>query len=124
MNREEAQKYGKTIVGSKWVFKKENEPDGSTRFKSCIVSKGYMQIPGVDYTEKFTPIASDTTTRMILVFSMYFSNEGWVCESVIIEAAFLEGYNSGLQFMEWPPGTVTLGFATKEEVKRTCLQML
>ena len=26
--------------------------------------------------------------------------------------------------MEWPPGTVTMGFATKEEVKQTCLQML
>ena len=76
VNWEEAHKHGKTIVGSKWVFKKKNKPDSSTKFKSCIVSKGYMQISGVHYMEKFTPIASSTTTRIILVFNLFYSNEG------------------------------------------------
>jgi len=29
----------KNIIGSKWVFKKKKEPDGTTRYKSRVVSK-------------------------------------------------------------------------------------
>ena len=83
-----------------------------------------MQVTGVDYKKNFASNASNTTTRMILIITMYFGNEEWICESVNVEATFLEGYNSGLQNMEWPTGTVTLGFATKEEVIHRCLQML
>ena len=46
--RQVAYDKGKNIIGSKWVFKKKKEPDGSIRYKSRVVSKGYMQIPGVD----------------------------------------------------------------------------
>ena len=56
---------GKNIIGSKWVFKKKVEVDGSIRFKSRVVSKGYMQIPGIDYTERYSPVASDTSTRLM-----------------------------------------------------------
>ena len=34
VNKEEARNAGKTIAGSKWVFKKKQEPDGTTRYKS------------------------------------------------------------------------------------------
>jgi hypothetical protein len=40
------------------VFKKKDEQDGSIRYKSRIVTKGYLQIPGVDYTESFAPVAT------------------------------------------------------------------
>ena len=59
-----------------------------------------------------------------MVVTLHFTDDGWICELVDIEAAFLEGYNKGLQFMEWPPGLLELGFATKEQIKLTCLQML
>jgi hypothetical protein len=60
--RQMAYDMGKNIIGSKWVFKKKVEIDGSIRFKSRIVSKGYMQIPGIDYTERYSPVANDSTT--------------------------------------------------------------
>jgi hypothetical protein len=59
--RDKADRSGKKILKVKWVFKKKDEQDGSTRYKSRIVTKGYLQIPGVDYTESFTPVATDTT---------------------------------------------------------------
>ena len=124
VSREEARKHGKTIIGSKWVFKKKLEPNGTKRFKSRIVSKGYMQVPGVDYTEKFAPIANNMTTRLIIVLTLLYADKRWILKSMDIEAAFLEGYNQGLQFMEWPPGSVELGFTTMDQVRETCLLML
>jgi hypothetical protein len=59
--RDKADRSGKKILKVKWVFKKKDEQDGSTRYKSRIVTKGYLQIPGVDYTESFAPVATDTT---------------------------------------------------------------
>lgn len=103
-SQEEAKWNGKTVIGSKWVFKKKSKQDSSTRFKSRIVSKGYMQIPGFNYMKKFAPIANNTTTRLIIALYLYFIAKGWECKSVDIKAAFFKGYNKGLQYMEWPLG--------------------
>ena len=81
----------KTIVPSKWVFKKKLEQDSSIRFKSRIVSKGYMQVYGIDYKESFSPVASSSSVRMGIALTLYFEDEDWICEVIDIEAAFLEG---------------------------------
>ena len=79
---------GRKPIGSKWVFKIKNESDYLLRFKSRVVSKGYMQIPGVDYTEKFSPVATPTSVRAVLGLALWYR---WPCELIDIEAAFLEG---------------------------------
>jgi hypothetical protein len=45
------------------VFKKKEEQDDSTRYKSQMVSKGFQQKPGIDYTESFSPVSNDTSVR-------------------------------------------------------------
>lgn len=74
--------------------------------------------------EKFAPVANNTTTQLILAVTLQYTKKGWICMSVDIKAAFLEGYNKGMQFMDWPPGSVELSFATTEEIQTTCLRML
>ena len=108
------------IIGVKWVFKIKHEPDYSLRYKSRIVVKGYMQIPGVDYTEKFSPVAQATTVRTIIAIALY---EGWDCELVDIEAAFLEGRLERSAYIELPPGMVELGFMTIEEYNKLCIEL-
>ena len=53
--------------------------------------KGYDQIPGVDFTESFAPMANDTTLHTMLIIRLTYSDEdGWTVEVIDIETAFLE----------------------------------
>ena len=81
-------KLRRKLIGVKWVFKIKHEPDYSLRYKSRIVSKGFMQVPGVDYREKFSPVAQSSSVKLVLALVLFLY---WKCELVDIEAAFLEG---------------------------------
>ena len=72
----------------KWVFTTKLESEGLERLKSRIVTNGYLQVPGVDYTERFSPVATDTSTRMTIGFTLYYDWLGynWICEAFDVEA--------------------------------------
>jgi hypothetical protein len=114
---------GRKLIGVKWVFKKKDEPDGSIRFKSRIVTKGYMQIPGVDYTESFSPVATSTSLRVGLALTLYYEKQNWTCELVDVEAAFLEGKLKSAVYIDLPVGMVELGFMSQEEFEKACAEL-
>ena len=111
---------GRKPIGVKWVFKKKDEPDYSIRYKTRVVTKGYMQIPGVDYTEKFSPVAQPTSVRITLAMVLWLF---WICELIDIEAAFLEGRLKVNTYIELPPGLVELSFMTQEEYDEACIEL-
>ena len=117
---------GRKPVPVKWVFKKKLEQDKSTRYKSRIVVKGYMQIPGVDYSESFSPVVNDTTTRVVLGLTLHKQHEldDWICEMFDVEAAFLNATLDIPMYLEWPEGMVELGFITAEEEKDYVIQLM
>ena len=122
MSRERVKKAGKNIIDTRWVFKKKTELDGSTQFKSRNVSKGLMQVPRVNYTEKFAPVTSDIIIWILNAFILWYSADGGVCESVDMKAAFLEEMVNKTLFIEWPPGATVLGFAFPEDIKSLCIK--
>jgi hypothetical protein len=116
---------GRKPIPVKWIFKIKEEQDGTQRYKSRIVLKGYVMVPGVDYTESFSPVATDTTVRTSIAMALYRQKEGWTIEMIDIEAAFL---NAELEsdrpvFAEWPEGIVELGFISEDERKTNCIKL-
>jgi Reverse transcriptase (RNA-dependent DNA polymerase). len=111
---------GRKPTKCKWVLRKKAESDGSIRLKSRIVILGYMQIPGVDYTESFSPVANDVTIRIAMVITL--SKKGWRIDVVDIEAAFLNADLDEVIYVEWPEGVLELGYVTEEITKKYCIR--
>ncbi|GJY20318.1 putative ribonuclease H-like domain-containing protein [Tanacetum coccineum] len=66
--------YGKTIIGSKWVFRNKRDETGIViKNKARLVAQGYNQQEGIDYDETFAPIAKLKAIRIFLAFSTYMN---------------------------------------------------
>ena len=110
-------------------IKKKIELDPKTgkeyiRFKDRIVTLGFMQIPGVDYTESFSPVATDTALRIIFGMVLFNEDKGWVCYSYDVEAAFLEPSMDDLEmYIGIPEGLVELGFMANEDAEQYCIRL-
>ena len=71
-------------IRNKWVFKIKR--DGT--YRARLVALGYNQIPGVDYTDYFAPVAHDVSFRVALTRMMVEKLDSLVMD---VETAFLYG---------------------------------
>jgi Reverse transcriptase (RNA-dependent DNA polymerase) len=87
-------------------FQGKINPDGTIKYKASCVSRGFMQIPGVDYAESFAPVASDSEIRIVieLFYFHMFPRDEWVLESFDVEVAFLNALLKNPVYIEWPKG--------------------
>ncbi|KAF2325230.1 hypothetical protein GH714_025464 [Hevea brasiliensis] len=57
----------KRAIDSKLIYKLKYKPDGSVkRYKAWLVTKGYNQLPGLDYTASFSSVTKIVTIRILL----------------------------------------------------------
>ena len=119
-----AKKAGRKLIGTKLVFKKKEEADDKIRYKTRCVSKGYMQIPGVDYTEKFSPVATNQALFLLLALILYYWDaKGWRAKGFDVEAAFLEGNLETPMYLDIPHALVDLGFITEQQYQECCIEL-
>jgi hypothetical protein len=76
---------GRRCVKHKWVF--DIKRDGT--FKARLLACGYSQIPGVDFTDVYSPVVQDVTFRIMLILAEL----KWKLKTMIVdvESAFLNG---------------------------------
>ncbi|GJR63951.1 retrotransposon protein, putative, ty1-copia subclass [Tanacetum coccineum] len=95
---------GYKTVGSKWIFKKKTDMDDIIHiYKACLVAKGYTQLYGVDYEEKFSPVADIRAIRILISIAAYYDYEIWQMD---VKTAFLNGYLDEDIYMVQPEGFV------------------
>ena len=85
------------LIGFKWVFKIKR--DGT--YRARLVALGFSQIPGVDYTDNFAPVAHDVSLRIALARMMVEELDSLVMD---VETAFLYGDIEEENFMKSPVG--------------------
>ena len=63
-------------IGNKWVFKKKTNLEGKVeKYKYRLVSKGYSQVPGINFGDIFSPVVKVTSIRLLLSIVATFDFE-------------------------------------------------
>ena len=95
---------GKSVIGSKWVFKTKVNPDGTfSKYKSRLVAQGYSQKQGIDYTEVFAPVVKHESLRTLLALANQY---GWDVHQMDVNSAYLNGDIDADIYMKQPEGYV------------------
>ena len=83
-----------------------------------------MQIPGVNYTKTFSPVATNQALFLLLALILYYwDTKGWRAKGFDVEAAFLEGNLETPMYLDIPHALVALGFITEEQYQECCIEL-
>ena len=88
---------GRRCVKHKWVL--EIKRNGV--FRARLVACGYSQVPGVDFTEVFSPVCNDVTFRLVIVLMIALKLDALIFD---VTTAFLTGDLEEELYMECPEG--------------------
>jgi Reverse transcriptase (RNA-dependent DNA polymerase)/gag-polypeptide of LTR copia-type/Pol polyprotein, beta-barrel domain len=92
------------IVGNRWVFRIKRDNLGNiNRWKARLVAQGFSQIPGIDFTETYSPTIRFTSVRFILALVSHYDLE---VRQIDVKGAYLNGVLEEDVYMHQPEGFV------------------
>jgi len=103
----------KYVVTSKRIYKTKHAADGSIdKYKARFVASDFSQLEGIDYEEKFAPIARYT---MICSLVSLAASMGWNIHQMDVKTAFLNVTIDEEVYIEKP-----LGFEVRDREAYVC----
>ena len=95
---------GRKLVRCKWIYWTKFVADGSVdKHKAHLVTKGFSQVPGIDYSENFALVARINSIRLVLAIA---AANRWEAHQMDVKSAFLHGDLQEEIYMEQPQGFV------------------
>ena len=94
---------GKKALHNKWVYRIKNKHDGSKRYKTRLVVKGFQQKKGIDYSKIFSPIVKMSTITLVLGM---VAVENLHLEQLDVKTTFLHGDLEEDIYMSQPKGFI------------------
>ena len=102
---------GTHVIDSMWVSTNKYDTDGNIiRCKAHLVAKGYIQIPGLNYDQRYASVVCLKSFRMVAAIAASLGLHLW---QVDIVAAFLHSTNKFTTYMCQPPSFVIQGEENK-----------
>ena len=98
---------GRTCIKSRWIFKIKPGAHGSdNRYKARLVAKDFLQQPGIDFEENFSPVIKHDTLRVVLSLVAAHDLE---MSQLDVKTAFLYGELDEEIYLQQPEGYVVAG---------------
>ena len=82
---------------NRWVFKIKC----NGVYRACLITCGYSQVPGINFSENYSPVVNDVNLHVLLLMVLHF---GYLAKIINVETTFLHGDLEEEIFMECPQG--------------------
>ncbi|XP_070004468.1 uncharacterized mitochondrial protein AtMg00820-like [Nicotiana sylvestris] len=79
----------RSVIGTKWVFRKKIDEDGTVTNKARLVVQGYSQEEGIDYDKTFSPVVILEAIRLLIAFTAHME---FTLHQMDVKSTFLNGY--------------------------------
>ena len=90
---------GKKALHNKWVYRVKEEHEGSKRYKSRLVVKGFQHKEEIDYTDIFSPVVKLNTIITVLII---VASEDLHLKQLDVKTTFLHGDLDEQIYMQQP----------------------
>ena len=92
---------GRKVIGGKWVYAKKMASGDQERYKARYVARGFSQVPGIDYSETFSPTARHASIRALMQVAVQY---GLTVHQMDVKTAYLNADIDCDLFVEQPKG--------------------
>ena len=95
---------GVNVIETKWIFKNKSDEYGIViRNKSRLVTQGFTQVEGINFDEKFAPVARLESIKILLAIASHLNFKLYQMD---VKSAFLSGMLQEEVYVEQPKGFV------------------